>query len=74
MTTTEITQAVVAWARASSATLAGGYDYVPAEKTQALPDVVVEVQTSAVAPADPRLPMAGMQQTMVKVHTVGLSV
>jgi hypothetical protein len=74
MTTSEITAAVVEWARASAPMLAGGYDYVPASKTEALPDVVVEVQTSAVVPNEPRLPQAGIQQAMVKVHTVGVSV
>lgn len=63
----------VAWARAVLPELLGGYDYVTDQKTQALPDVMGELQDSRVTLSDPDFAGISIQQAAVRVYRVTLS-
>lgn len=65
--------AVIAWVRDTITELEGAYEYVPAGKTQALPDVVGDVGTIEVAVDDQRFPFASIQQRYIAIFSISLS-
>ena len=74
MTSTEIAEAIVAWAREQIPTLKDGFPY-PGATSGDLPDVVVVVGRMRQVPGDPEnFPFAGLEQTWLRVHDVELSV
>jgi hypothetical protein len=69
-----ILQSVVDWAREAQPELQSSYAFVPAGKTESLPDVVASFATIEVTFNDPRFALLGIQQTMIRTWAVGLSV
>jgi hypothetical protein len=70
-----VAEAVKDWALATIPELRGGYAFVPAGKTEGLPDVVVAHGTIEVVFEDrQRFPTSGLQQTVFAVHSLGLSI
>jgi hypothetical protein len=69
----ELSDLLVEWAVATVPDLLGAYDHAPERKTQPLPDIGVEVATTAiVTDADPRFPHLNIQQFILKVYTFNL--
>ena len=62
MTSEEVAQAVKEWALETVPALNGGYAYLPAQKDQQLPDVVVDVAEVQVARQMAEFPMSQIQQ------------
>jgi hypothetical protein len=74
VTADQVIQAVVAWARETLPELIGSYAYAPAGKTEALPDVVADHATiEYLIDDDRRFPWLSLQQTILAVHSVGMS-
>lgn len=73
MTSEEVAQAVLAWAREAVPALEGGYAYLPSQKDQLLPDVVVDVAEVEVARQLAEFPMSQIQQFFVHVFRCELS-
>lgn len=69
MTTTELAATILEWAREAAPALLGGYTYEPRGKTQALPDVVVEISNHRRVQEDPRFPLWQMQQRTARLWT-----
>ena len=74
MTADEVIEAVVAWALEAVPELVGSYAFAPAGKTEGLPDVVADHATiEYVLDDDRRFPWLSLQQTVIAVHSIGLS-
>ena len=74
MTSQEVAEAVVAWARATIPALKKGYGY-PAATTGTLPDVMAVVQRPRTVPSDPEFfPFDGLEQHWLKEWQVELSI
>lgn len=74
MTSEQVAEAVVEWARAEIPALKAGYPYPPGI-TDTLPDVSAVVQEIRTTPGDPEnFPLAGLEQTWLKVWTVEVNV
>jgi hypothetical protein len=75
ISSSQITDALVDWAREVVPTLEGGYDYVPAEKDEPLPDVVVEVMRTYIDPdAAAGFAEIRIEQRRVRVWMVDISI
>jgi hypothetical protein len=73
--TVDLAQALEDWAVATLPDLQGSYDFPTAEKTQPLPDVAIEVNTSTteMSAADPSLQTVfGIEQVIMRTWTVNL--
>lgn len=71
----ETPTAVLAWVRASCPEIVGFYDYATPGKDQGLPDVVVELEAyRSTSQGDPRFPFAQLQQTLIEVHDLVVSI
>ena len=74
MNAREVSEAVVAWARAELADLRAGYPY-PIFDSGALPDLVVVTQAIRTVPSDPEnFPFELLEQVWLKVFDVELSI
>lgn len=73
MSHASVVPAAVDWARAVLPELTGGYAYVTDQKSQALPDVMGELQDSRVALSDPAFPRLNIQQAAIRVYRLTLS-
>lgn len=73
MTGAATIEAVRAWVREAVPQLVADYDYAPTTKTKALPDVVVDFDSSQVATEDADLPLSQIQQRHIKLRTLTLS-
>lgn len=75
MSTHDIVTAVATWTVATcDPPIQGSYPYIPSSKTTALPDVVVEVAEKTLVIDDPRFPFAALQQTFIRVWSLGVSI
>jgi hypothetical protein len=66
--------AVTAWVRETCPAIIGWYDYATPGKDMGLPDVVVEVELFANRRNDERFPYAQMQQVLVRVYDMVVSI
>jgi hypothetical protein len=73
MTSEEVAQALLEWALEAVPSLEGGYAYLPAQKDQQLPDVVVDVAEVEVARQLAEFPMSALQQTWLHAFRCELS-
>lgn len=74
MTSAEVAEAVVDWARETIPDLKAGYAYPPGQ-TDTLPDVAAVVQGIRTVPEDPEnFPFEGLEQVWLKVFDLEVSV
>lgn len=73
MTSQEVAEAVLEWAQAAVPVLEGGYDYLPSQKDQLLPDVVVDVAEVEVTRQSAEFPMSQIQQAWLHIFRCELS-
>ncbi len=69
-----VSTALLDWALAECPDLNSGYAYVPAEKPNALPDVIVEVARVEISTGSDKLPWQQIQQRLVEVTEANISV
>lgn len=74
MDTHDVVTEVTEWAAESTDPSLNTYAFGPSFKTQALPDVVVEVAAKRLTSEDPLFPYRGLQQKWVKVWSLALSI
>jgi hypothetical protein len=74
VTNQDVIDAVLAWARDTIPAVAGGYDFVPPGKPEALPDVVVDLESEGfdVGPT-PEFPWPQLQQRDLYVWRLVMS-
>lgn len=73
MTSQQVADALVAWARATCPEIATGYAYPPAAKPGALPDVAAEDRRVLIRSDDDRFPRRSYEQTRLRVFEMELS-
>lgn len=71
MTVEEVAQAIVDWSMDTTPEIVGSYTYPPERKTQALPDVMIDVQEAAIRKS--HRSFVDLQQFYLRVFTVNVT-
>lgn len=74
MTNEQIIDGVVTWARATCSELQSDYNYIPAQKSEALPDVVAEIEREEVTARDPDFVRLDLQNVWLRIFRCALSI
>lgn len=73
MTSEGVCNEVLEWVMAIT-DIDTGYDFIPAQSTGPLPDVIVDVEHVNVVETSDLFPHANIQQAWVRVYTMGVSI